>query len=74
MPKLPGRRTVEDARDQAYNHGRTSSLCHPTDTKPLGLENIIYLEELRRQAVEWADSIDIEIRKLEAMRKRMLED
>lgn len=73
MAKLPGRRTTDDAREQAYFHGRNSSLAHPTDSKPLSVENIIYLEELRRQAIDWVSSIDTEIRRIEYTRKRLME-
>lgn len=70
MAPNPGRRTQQDAQTQAYSHGRTGSLCHSTDNKPLDVENIIYLEELRRMALEWVTSIDTELHRIEAKRKR----
>ena len=73
MASYPGRRTEHDAYEQAFYHGRTGSLSHPTDSKPLGLDNIIYLHTLRRMAVEWVERIDEEVRRVEEIRRRAME-
>ena len=57
---------------QAYYYGRNASLCHPTDSKPLDRENILYLEQLRLMALEWANSIDTEIHRIQEQTCRKL--
>lgn len=72
MSHQPGRRTVEDARVQAMSHGRMSSLCHASNSAPLGPDNLVYLYELRAQAIAWVSSIDTEIAKIEQRRTQLL--
>lgn len=67
--KQPGRRTHADAHNQAYHCGRTGSLCL-SGPKPLTAENLLYLEALREQAVEWAVSIQKEIDRITAERDK----